>query len=79
MNNLLITFFQGNEKLFTQGSEMMFQSLPKHKTFKKAIVVSKISEQNKEELKKYFDYVYEPKHYIQNYCRDRLQSHRPQL
>lgn len=72
MRNLLITFFQGNEKLFTVGSELMFRSLPKYKTFKKAIVVSNISEKNKKELERYFDYVYEPKHPILNFCRDRF-------
>ena len=75
MRNLLITFFQGNENLFTVGSELMFRSLPKYKTFKKAIVVSNISSSNKKELEKYFDYVYEPKHPIQNYCRDRFISY----
>jgi len=72
MKNLLITFFQGNENLFTMGSEIMFRSLTKYKDFKKAIVVSKISNRNKKELEKYFDYVYEPQHVIQNYCRDRF-------
>lgn len=72
MRNLLLTFFQGNENLFTIGSEILFKSLPKYKNFKKAIVVSNISKENKKELEKYFDYVYEPEHPILNYCRDRF-------
>ena len=55
MKNLLITFFQGNENLFTMGSEIMFRSLTKYKDFKKAIVVSKISNENKKELEKFYN------------------------
>jgi hypothetical protein len=61
--------------LYFKSSTVNFVLNNKYKTFKKAIVVSNISSANKKELEKYFDYVYEPKHPIQNYCRDRFISY----
>ena len=64
MNDVLLTFVQGDNFLDNLDCEVFLHSLKQFKTFHKVCFVKEISESRIEWLKKFFDFVIEPTHPI---------------